>query len=613
MSHRVGNLFWSAVGVILLTAAAHAADKTGQPAREAPLPAWIGDDVGICLEFDGLPQNCLDFYESPLGKRLRGFPPVVAWREQHRAQLAAIRAEIERRTGVPAKDLCGRLIGARVLFAIWPPHDPAIDKPSALLLAEAGDRELLQSTLERLTAVRKKAGKWRGTQTIELAGNSYTVEALASDDEQSEFFITSVNSVAVIATSEPLLRNVLERCADSEPRTTSLASSQAYLASRERPTKEAAANLFINPRAWDDALEADLKQKKPGSEEARSQAAVVAVWRATDYVAASLQVAPRLRAELAWKWRSDALPPAVREVVASLAGPSEFVEMLPADALVALAGRADFGRLARLVVAEQWSKAAASGPRSDAQAHYNDHPETLLAWALAPGLGPAWGGYLTAARDQARAEGSPSVDVVFGMETRALEHASDRPALARSVEPLLHAWFSAAVAAVNRQSGAPHASIRSLGRSLGAQTPGDPGDEVTVVTGIVPHRPEQELAYRVDERDRLWIGTSAASVAQATAPRPDRLLDNLPLDADRGPIGTPSGLAYVNLAAWRTLAAKGRAAIDFLWQDQRLDERAKERKYRELLAVAQLADRLLLATHLDDSTVRLVLAISADE
>jgi hypothetical protein len=629
-SKSLGRL-WPSVAVLWLTVAvAHAAGDDEQPTGERPLTAWIGADVGFCLEIEGLPQKWGDFCEGPLGKRLLGFPWVAAWREQQQAQLAAIRGEIERRTGVAAKELRTRLLGGQVVFAVWPPGQPAVDKPSALLLAEAADRDLLHRTLERLVAARKQAGKWRGKQTLELGGESHSVDQVASDDEQSEFFVTSVENVAVIATSEPLLRMVLDRSTDSASETSSLARSPTYLASRQGRAEHAAARLFINPRAWDAALEADLKQKSPGSEEARSQAAVVGAWRATDYVAAALQLTPRLHADLAWKWRTDDLPPAVREVASSLQGPTALIEKLPANALVALAGRVDLGRLARLVVAEQWSKSASSRSERNVQGHFNEHPETLLAWALAPGLGPEWGAYLIAADDRAGTEGALPVDAVLAVQTRALEPDTDRPALVHNVEPLLHAWLSAAVAAANHQSGGPVASIKSTERhsrkpdgadassfnrrANGPRAPStqDAAGNITVVTGIVPRRPEQELAYCVDGRERLWAATSAEALIEATAPTNSRLLDPSTLEAELGMTGT-SGLAYVNLAAWRKLAAKGRQAVDFFWQDEGLDDRAKERKYRELVAVAQVADRLLLASHIDHSTVRLSLTVAADE
>ena len=607
------GLVWAIAASLLFAAAetnaliAAAADSV-PPANEHRLPAWIGNDVGLCLEFDNLAQQSSDFYEGPLAKRLRDFPPIAVSREQYRPQLAVIRGEIERRTGATARDLVTCLLSREVLFAIWPPVDPVADKPSALVLAEAADADLMRLTLDKLVTARRQAGRWRGQRAVEIGGESFAIDAVAADDDQSEFYITSAGNVAMIATSEPLLRSVLERRAEPEKKPSSLAASPVYLSAGERLVAGAAARLFINPRAWDDALAADLKTKQPGSDEARSQAVVVAAWRATEYVAGALHLTPRLGAELAWKWRADDLPDPLREVAASFVGPSEFVNDLPADALAAFAGHADVGRLVRHAIAERWQKfadarASAAGPPARSQ------NEDIFVWALAAGLEKDWGGYLIPTRRAPAEGGAPHlpVDLVLGIQTRPLEPDGNRPALAQNVEPFVHALLSAAVEAANRRSGSPVAAIESVE----SDRPANGGRRVTVVSGIVPDRPGQELAYCV-EHDRFWLGTSAASLERVPATAGERLLDDAAIQSQLGSRGIPSGLVYVNLAGWRKLASRGRATLDFLWQGRHLDARTKDQQYQELLALLRLADRLLLTSRVDESTVQISVGIAAD-
>lgn len=600
--------------VAWMSAAAPAADNL-PPATEPPLrlSAWLAADVGLCLELDNVAERWTAFAEGPLHDRIRRFPPVVEWLSRHRPELAALSDEIERRTGATAREVGLKLLGRQVLFAIWPPANPVIDKPTALLLAESADEDLLRRVLDRFVAARRQAGRWRGRHTLEVAGDAFSVEVVVPDDEESEFFVTTVGKVAVIATSEALVRGVLERRDAAETQSSSLAASAAYLASNQRLAKGHAARLFINPRAWDAALTEDLKKKEPSSEEAKSQAAVVAAWRATEYVTAGAQITPQLGLELAWKWQADALPEPLREVAGSLTGRSQFLDQIPADSLLAFAGHIDVTRLVRYAIVRQWREAADGQGKSTAD--QKGQRESVFLWALAAGFGPDLGAYLTVgsrnhtAPSPDRPLGDPAAglpaDLVLAIQTRPLEQDDRRPALAQSLEPVLHALLAAAVGAVNRQAGAGSASIQSATNN---------GQTVTSVTGFVPGRPRQELAYCVDQRDRFWLGTSAAALERAASSTPgDSLLDQ---PAVRGSFASseaqPGGLLYANLAGWRALALKGPESLDFLWEGKHLDAGGKEQHYRAVLAVAHLADWLVAAMCVDESTVRLSVAVGAD-
>ncbi|HEX7378781.1 MAG TPA: hypothetical protein VF278_16790 [Pirellulales bacterium] len=575
-----------------LAVASRAAEaaETGQDQRR--LSQWVGGDLGLCLEIEDLPRHWADFAAGPLAKRLAVFAPLVAWREQNRGMLSAVRAEIERRTGVSPKLLLTQLLGGKVLFAIWPPADLPSGQPNVLLLAEAVDQNLMRSTLKTLVSARKKAGKWRGETTLQVAQESFVIDAVVPDDENAEFFITSADRVAMIATSQTILQDVLQRRA-GERGESSLAALAAYRAACERLAADAAGRLFINPRAWDSALRADFERKPPDSAAAHSQKAIVEAWAAIDYVAAVGYLDRNLNAQLAWQWRADGLPPAWREVVGSLAGRSSLVEQLPGDALVATAAHADLGRLVRLMIANEWK---------NIRGNFKKQSESVLAWALAAGIGPDLGGYLKAPAAGGSGKEPFPLEAVVAVETRPLEPGAGRPALVHQVEPLLHAWLSAVVTAANHQDGDKPATMKT-------EVLAD-GGAATVISGVLPGYPRQELAYRVDKQDRLWVATSPRLLIVSDAPG---LLADRILEAGRARGGNIQGLAYVNLAGWRELAARGRESVDFLWRDKRHDERASEREYRQLQAFLQLADQLLLTSSIDEATVHLSLSVAAGD
>jgi hypothetical protein len=575
--HRLEIVFVACLLSVSLVAA------EDQPAASRlRLAEWVDDDVGLCLEVDELGNEWTRFRESRLYQGLAGFPPVAGWFSQHRQELSLLSGEIERRTGVAARDVATKLLGRQALFAIWPPVNPATDKPAVLLLAESTDGELLRGALERLVEARRQAGRWRGQHTLQIAEEKFSVEVVVPAEEQSEFFITSVGDVALFASDERLLREVLQRRSGvSEPG--SLAASPVYLAAAGRLAEGDSLRLFINPRAWDAALEADLKAKTPGSEEAKSQAVIVAAWRAMDYVTGGVELTPRLAVELAWAWRAEALPEPVREVAGCLAGRSQFVDHLPDDALIAFAGHMDIKRLVRYWIEHKIGEPARKDPR--------EQLDRILFWALAAGLGPDWGGFLRVAT----AEGA-QVEIVAGLQTLPLEADSGRPPLAENLEPVLHALLSSAVESVNRQSGTNAASLRSAEHE---------GCKITSVFGMIPDRPRQELAYCVDRLGRLWFGTSAAAVELALL---SKRVDGIPPQDSRG----PSSVVSVNLAEWRKLASGGQHALEFLWEGKQLDSREKDRQYKSLLAFSQVADRLVLATRIDESTVHLSCVLDAD-
>ncbi|HQU42320.1 MAG: hypothetical protein B7Z73_00295 [Planctomycetia bacterium 21-64-5] len=593
-------LVFSFVALLAPASRAFSGDNSPPPRSDATqksLANWVPADVGLCLEIDNLAEHWKQFLDSPMHQRLRRFPPLADALERHREDLARLGAEIRRRTGAGPREIGQKLLGKKVLFAIWPPQNPAIQKPSALLLIDSADEQFMRRTLDNLVAARRQAGRWKGKHTLPLAGGPVSVDVVLPDDEQSEFFIASLGSIAAVSTSESLLRLVLDRHAAKDG--SSLAASPSYRAAGERLAKQCVARLWINPRAWEAILAADLGRKPPGSEEARTQASLFAVWRATQYVAAGVQIAPRLSIELASQWNAESLPEAARDVVSSVAGPSQFPNKIPAESLLAVAGHIDLGRLTRSVIARQWQAAAKSSLSEP-----NKHHERVLLWALSAGLGPDWGLWIASgAESPATLSETQSLpfDVVAGIETRPIEPGRVRPALADNIEPLLNALLSATVEAANRESGKHIASLKSTERD---------GRRTTSVSGMVPGRPQQELAYGVDQRHWFWLGTSFTAIEQAGDNQAsDSLWKQLASQQHPASASPPNALVYVDLAGWRKLASRGRPAFDFLWNDRRKDDKQKDDQFQSWLTWTQLADRLLVVCYLDESSMHMALGL----
>lgn len=592
---RVGFLVLS-----LLTFSGHVSAAESTPPETAAaenLANWINSDVGLCLEIDQIADECRRFGESALYDRLKRFRPLAQAWQRHKPGLVALAGEVQRRTGATPLEIGRRLLGRKVLFAIWPPLNPATDKPEALVLIDAPDEQFMRRTLEKLVAARKQGGRWKESYSLTVGATSITVDVVVPDEGPSQFFIASSGKLAALSTSRDLLRAAFERRA-SDDRTSSLSELPAYQAANERLSRQVVARLWVNPRIWAPSLEADVKRKTPGSEEARTQAALVEIWKATEYAAAGLHLAPRLGLELASQWNAAAFPAAAREAVQIVAGGSRMIEQIPADALLAVAGHADFGRLIRSLIANQWQETAnAAQPGTDI------HPERILFWALSAGLGPDCGFWVE--RNQSfgveGAEQLLPITVIAGIATQPLVPDHSRAALAQNIEPLLHALVAAGVESVNRREGKQLAAVRSSERA---------GTIVTSISGLVPGKPQQEFAYAVDRQHWLWFGTAAAGIERAalaatTDGLRSRLADRLPFSAG----GSPGTLIYVNLVGWRKLASLGRPAFEFLWEGKRIAEKAKDEQFQSFVAVSEMANALLVTSTVDETGLRAAIEI----
>lgn len=566
----------------------------GAGAREE-LASWVPGDVGLCLQFRDLASHARRFTAGPLARRLREFPPVADALKQYRPWLTIVAAEVERRSGAKVDDIFSMLLGRHVLFAVWPPAGGA-DKGAALLLIDAEDSELLARSLERLVAARRQAGRWVGRRTLTVADASYDIDVIEPDDRHAEFYLLSIDSVGIIATSESLLADVLSRRAGAlESESPPLSSLAGYRAGAAQVSDRAVARLFINPRSWDAALKADLRAKRPGSEEARSQQFVVDVCGAMDYVVAGLEIEPRLAIDLAWKWNTAALPEPARLAVGGLSGASVFIDRIPVDALLAVVGRVDVVPLARHMIAAQWQASAAkNGPTARAGL------ETIWGWALAPGWGPDFAAYCT--RPPSSASAAWPLAPVIAIESRPLV-AGGQP-LASMIEPWISAFVSAAVEEANTHAGRAIARVESL-------TAGELG--MKLVTGLVPGQPRLALAYAVTG-NCFWLATSAAELRRGVGlSGTEALVQSPAFRAQLGQLDRPSDLVYIDLARWRELLAGGADAVAFMWEGQSFDAPAKAGHYQTLLAISRLADRALFAAQIDESGVSLSFSLAADD
>ena len=554
------------------------------PAAAAPRPALaslVPDDAGLCIEADRLAERAARFVDGPLGARLAHFPPVARWVGENGAQLGLAKAEFQRRLGASPAEIGSGIFGGRMLFAVWPPASGAANGP-ALLLVEAPDRALLERVLVNVVAVQREAGKWKKTWTLEHAGSSCQVHLLAGEDGD-QWFVTSIENLAVAANDEARLREVIALSAGHAEARPALGSHAGYAAGIGRLSRQAALRVFINPRPWDAGLEADLKRKPPESHDARFQKAMIETWQATDYVVAGLEIGSAASLECFASWRTSALPPAVREAAESVGGRAALVERMPRSALAAVAGRIDWGRL---VWRFGLPKLTASKTGAEVP------PEWLLPASLAHGIGPDFGVYLAPRPEAGGKYESPlPVDLVAILPTRPLEPGDGRPALAKLAEPVLHSLLNSAAAAANAQSAPGAVSLEAVELR---------GVAMTSVSGWPGPRGRPMAATYAVLGDDFWLASSPAALARAAKLTAEDSLANASL-FER--VQAPSHLLYLDLQGARRLLASSPGVVEFLAARKGLDRDAAQRSFRELLALAELADTVSAAARLDETGV----------
>lgn len=590
--------------LLLLSGSQQAAQALEQSAPEASLARLAPADAGLCLESDRLGEHAARFVAGPLFQRLKRFPPLAKWVAQNGALVGQYRAEFQRRLGVPPNKVWSGIFGGRTLFAVWPAAEEGASGP-VLVVVEAPDGELLEQAIARIVALHADSGKRQTSVSLHAGEQECLVHILNSHDNREQWRLTKVGGLGIAANREELIRGALALYGGAEGAPESLADLSGYVAGNLRLSPNVALRLFINPRPWDEGLLADLKRKPPESDDARAQKAVIDAWRATEYVIAGLQLDSQARLESYAAWNAAALPQPVRDAVESLSGPAELVARIPSNALAAIAGRVDLGRL----VSQFGLRGAASSESSGAGKQTGlpaIKPEWLIPATFAHGLGPNYGAYLAPSSTNDEETGSVArqlplpLDWAAALATRPLEPGDQRPPLAELAEPVLHSALSAARAASEAQS--KQSSLRVKTLELG-------GTRMTSIAGLpIAQGGVLDFTYAV-ENARFWLASSPAAIRRSLDLAPEASLASLPQLQD---LKAPSQLVYLNLRSIRETLQSSPSIVDFLAAHQGLDRDAAKRSCRELLALGELADIAVLAVRLDESGPAVLLSISAE-
>lgn len=624
--------------------------SAGRAGGQSPLARLVPNDVGLVLECSHLTQDLGLLWSGPLGKRLVAYPPLVAWRAKHEAEVALYAAQVQRRLGISPGELWELLLGQHVLLAIWPEMAGTVPGTAPMvLLAETADPAQLQALVSNsCTAVTQGGGQVK-IQDRQVGSTRLTVYTV-STQRPAELHVTTLGKLLLVSNDLATLERVLSLHSNDPAAPASLATLPAYLAAHER-FPHATLRLFISPRSWDSLI----AQPGPGGDAHAPGDRQIALhtWQAIRYVTAGIQFNDRVQAFLAVSWQADALPEPIAGALASLRGRTNLARHIPQDAILAgavclesrqllqtllthlaaagkpgaRAERADVGTILLITLASHLGPEAVAFV---APVSRGSEGEALEAEAkdLAPGAarhGLLERAALKNAQDIGQVEGAvagegdaavandgfvagdggeSSLGWVIGVQTRTIDDPHGLP-LAALVPPLLRTALQARAAMLgNEMQTQVHTSELKGLRLTTVRIEGQPGDAAGKL----------EVSFTA-QGDVFWAASHRGALEQALDRPLEASLQTAPWWAELASshVPEPGHFLYANFAALREALRCSPQAVNRLLGLQRIEAEAARRSREELLALAELCDRLLVAGVVDEQGLTATLTITAND
>lgn len=344
----------------------------------------VPENVGFCLvvqDLRGHGQALIDspflkqFRDSPLGVKLRSAPEAT--------KFDAIDQFLKESFRVTSLQLRDEILGDALVFAYRPgsPQKPELEQ--GLIMVHARDAKLLAQLVGRLHEIQKNAGEIKETKAKSYRGRSY--QEVVSIKETTFYYLKG--PILAVTSQESMMRETLERDelapVDAEP---AIAGQL-----RQQGIKQALAALWINPRAFESALEHKIAMSAGAQTVALK--AMLRYWRAIDGFSVACNIEEQLEFQIAMRANASRLPEPAQRLFASAVGSSSLWSAFPERAIVTVAGRLDLSAAMDLL-GDFLDGDARKGIRGMVEQNVGavlgkDVARDLLE--LLPTLGPEWG------------------------------------------------------------------------------------------------------------------------------------------------------------------------------------------------------------------------------
>ena len=347
---------------------------------------FVPDDVTF-----GLVVQDIRAHTTPLQAMLgdEPVPPAAFWQALV-ALPPEILAEVKRQEkllsdldlGITPRQFLTDIVGDAVVFAYRKGKPEKPEQEQGMLLTWAREPKLMGIVMDRVNAYQKRSGELEEVRELSFKEEKYYRRVRKGDGKDDEFYFLRGN-VFCFCTSEALIQEALRSAAAA------VKVPPLSLRLERLGVDRAFFTWWLNPRSFDAELAAH-EAKAQGAEQVFLRH-FLSYWKATDGIAFFMS-GDDAQAEmgLALRVRKEQLPTAAQRFLAEASRPSPLWQVIPEDALFAVAGR--FEAPAFLEVAEgflneqtrQVMRAAMSAGLTALSLARSDLP------TLATGLGPDW-------------------------------------------------------------------------------------------------------------------------------------------------------------------------------------------------------------------------------
>lgn len=546
-------------------------------ARGATLRELAPTDAGLYVELNHLAPDVARFEQGELFAR---------WQRHPLWSLARAKLHDKWR---PVRDFFGlsndrwwlQLLGDEALLAVWP-GEHIQDPGTALVLIRTREQALCEQIMRRVgDDVAKRNPAAREQRTI--AGRQVTVYTLSPKGGQPPAHLVMLplepvaQTLGIMTSRAELIDTIVTRAIES---------------ASEKRDDDAPPTLRVtlNPRPWDTLIRSAPQPNEP--RELRARQLVDETWQALDSAAIHVSLTQQLRGDLQMVWRPDALPTLTTDLLSALTGSTRAAERVSSEALVAVGGRFDTGRILRALMAAGPSEPSLVRWPSDFQQH--------LILATLSGLGPDWHAAIVPPQSTPHGAAWP-VEWLAAVETQGL--GGDRSA---KLGPVLVPWAQQALrfAETAELSRNPSSTARTETVTVGDRT-------MLKLSGLPKWSANDALVF-TEVDGAIWAGSSVELVERAGKSGGAARRPALPKLAETDAAGL-THFAFVDLRRLRSVLESSTAGAQRIAEARQVSAEQALAELKLFAKLLDVADQLSVAGSVTGARVTFAAELTAEK
>jgi hypothetical protein len=289
---------------------------------------FVPDDAAFCVVFQDLRTHWTALNDSPFAAQFRRSPFRAAL--QPPGELQKLKKILEEQLGLNWTQVRDDIFGESIVFAYRPGPTANPEQEQILLMVRSQHAKTLGDLMDRLNEIQRKSLQLKDLQTREHKGMRYYCRI--ETQETSYYYLRG--PILLVSKQEAMLKQALE-CEASLAE-----NSEPPLARhlKQLEADRALMTVWLNPRAFDAAIEARVKAKQAEGGVPKN---VELCWKALDGVALSLNLDRDLSVSVAVRARLEQLPPATQKLLRESARHGGLNRLFPEDPLLAVAAHLD--------------------------------------------------------------------------------------------------------------------------------------------------------------------------------------------------------------------------------------------------------------------------------